>query len=1048
MRPISIEMRAFGSYRHETIDFSGIGGGLFLITGDTGAGKTTIFDAMVYALYDKTSGGARDGRMMLSQYAPPGDKTQVTFRFSYDGQVYQVTRSPEQPNWKKKTVDGREEYEELKRPLPPKVELIMPDGSCYPGKKREIDEKIEQIIGLNVGQFTQIAMLAQGEFIKLLHASSQERREIFARLFDTALYGKIEEELRNRAKELNMALAKNKDQITRELEQVRLIPESRLLERWLGYDEKFSESDGDALLALAADICRETKDAMGRAGEKLALVRKEKELLAEKIRAAAAVNQKLTEYELAKERLSLCKEREPEVGRKEKRLSEGKRALFVQGAYHNLRESKERFHEQQKKAQQLQAWMDENSGGLSQLQRSAEQARAEYDAKAPQLIAQRGRLRESLPEYDALKQERERQEKLNGELARAQKRLKRLKEQLADGEEEERRLGEKLTELREQIFIKEQVDLLRQGLKEGEPCPVCGALHHVYAPGGEPEAAETQGVTTKGALASGMPESREQKTDCLVMPESKEKKVGCQVMPESMGQETNCQVMPESREQKADCLVMPESKEKKAGCQAMPEGMGQETNCQVMPEGMGQKADCLVMPESMGQETNCQVMPESREQKTDCVKPPETGEQDIVLSAIEEEKRLRDRRQKLLLENRARSEQAEELRERVGELQRGQAGLEAALAQRSQKLPYETKEQAQREQERLEKALDALEQQKNDCGQAFQALQQTYMEKSGQLSQAKQNVASEEKRVKEAEAEFVRQMTEQRFAGEDEYLQKCISQPTIDALEAEISEYQTNLALAVNDVERLAKETSGKVKLDTASYESELSRCQEEQETLTKQERDLYSMLEVNERAKKQADQLYRARSQWRSQSAVLSHLEETASGKLSKRHMNFQTYIQRRYFKQIIDRANRRLYPMSGSQFLLRCRDVKDLSTQGAVGLDLDVYSVVNDQMRDVKTLSGGESFIAALSMALGMADMIQESRGSVHIDTMFIDEGFGSLSEETRNQAIAILNELSGGKRMVGIISHVSELKAQVETRLTVRKSEKGSRAQWQQG
>ena len=1022
MRPISIEMRAFGSYRHETIDFSGIGGGLFLITGDTGAGKTTIFDAMVYALYDKTSGGARDGRMMLSQYAPPGDKTQVTFRFSYDGLVYQVTRSPEQPNWKKKTVDGREEYEELKRPLPPKVELIMPDGSCYPGKKREIDEKIEQIIGLNVGQFTQIAMLAQGEFIKLLHASSQERREIFARLFDTALYGKIEEELRNRAKELNIALAKNKDQITRELEQVRLIPESRLLERWLGYDEKFSESDGDALLALAADICRETKDAMGRAGEKLALVRKEKELLAEKIRAAAAVNQKLTEYELAKERLSLCKEREPEVGRKEKRLSEGKRALFVQGAYHNLRESKERFHEQQKKAQQLQAWMDENSGGLSQLQRSAEQARAEYDAKAPQLIAQRGRLRESLPEYDALKQERERQEKLNGELARAQKRLTRLKEQLADGEEEERRLGEKLTELREQIFIKEQVDLLRQGLKEGEPCPVCGALHHVYAPGGEPEAAKTQGVTTKGALASGMPESREQKTDCLVMPESKEKKADCQVMPESMGQETNCQVMPGSMGQKADCQVMPEDKEQKASCQ--------------------------VMPESKEQKASCQVMPESRGQETDCAKLPETGEQDIVLSAIEEEKRLRDRRQKLLLENRARSEQAEELRERVGELQRGQAGLEAALAQRSQKLPYETKEQAQREQDRLETALDALEQQKNDCGQAFQALQQTYMEKSGQLSQAKLNVASEEKRVKEAEAEFVRQMTEQRFAGEDEYLQKCISQQTIDALEAEISEYQTNLALAVNDVERLAKETSGKVKLDTASYESEQARCQEEQETLTKQERDLYSMLEVNERAKKQADQLYRARSQWRRQSAVLSHLEETASGKLSKRHMNFQTYIQRRYFKQIIDRANRRLYPMSGSQFLLRCRDVKDLSTQGAVGLDLDVYSVVNDQMRDVKTLSGGESFIAALSMALGMADMIQESRGSVHIDTMFIDEGFGSLSEETRNQTIAILNELSGGKRMVGIISHVSELKAQVETRLTVRKTEKGSRAQWQQG
>ncbi len=279
-------------------------------------------------------------------------------------------------------------------------------------------------------------------------------------------------------------------------------------------------------------------------------------------------------------------------------------------------------------------------------------------------------------------------------------------------------------------------------------------------------------------------------------------------------------------------------------------------------------------------------------------------------------------------------------------------------------------------------------------------------------------------------------------------MQKRISQQTIDALEVEISEYRTKLALAEGNVERLAIETSGKVRQDTASYESELERYKKEQQTLKKQERDLYSMLESNERAKKQAEQLYNERSKRRRDAAVLSHLEDTATVKLSKRHMNFQTYIQRRYFRQIIERANRRLYPMSGSQFLLRCRDVKDLSTQGAVGLDLDVYSVVNDQVRDVKTLSGGESFIAALSMALGMADMIQESRGSVHIDTMFIDEGFGSLSEETRNQAIAILNELSGGKRMVGIISHVSELKAQVEIKLAVRKTEKGSKAEWQQG
>ncbi len=933
MRPISIEMRAFGSYRHETIDFSGVGGGLFLITGDTGAGKTTIFDAMTYALYDKTSGGARDGKMMLSQYAPPGDKTEVTFCFSYDGKEYRVTRSPEQPNWKKKTVDGREEYEELKRPLLPKVELMMPDGSCYPGKKREIDEKIEQIVGLNVGQFTQIAMIAQGEFLKLLHASSQERREIFARLFDTALYGKIEEKLRNRAKEMNIALAKNKERIIHELEQMRLIPESRLTERWIGYDQKFSESDGDALLALAADICQETKDAVERAEEKLARVGQGQELFAEKLRTAAAVNQKLTEYEQANKQRASLKEREPEIRQKEQRLSEGKRAIFVQAAYHNLQESKARCEEQFQRLQQLKAWMDENSGQLSELQRLAEQAKAEYDAGAPKMIARQSKIRDSLSEYDALREEREKQDKLAKDLAAAEKRLARLMEQLADGEEEERQLDMELIALREQILLKEQVYLLRQGLKEGEPCPVCGAVDHVYARSkmnADAPAAGLDGDATC-ALASGMPEAMEQET---------------------------------------------------------------------------------------------------------------------VISAIEKENQLRDRQQKLRMDNCSRKEQAEELRGRVSELQRNCAGQKAALAQRSQKLQYETKEQAQREQKRLEEALETLEKQKNDRLEAYQTRKQTCMEKGGQLTQARQNVESEEKRAQRAAADFERQLSEQGFAGEVEYLQKRISQQTIDALEAEISEYRTKLALAEGNVERLAIETSGKVRQDTASYESELERYKKEQQTLKKQERDLYSMLESNERAKKQAEQLYYERSKRRREAAVLSHLEDTATGKLSKRHMNFQTYIQRRYFRQIIERANRRLYPMSGSQFLLRCRDVKDLSTQGAVGLDLDVYSVVNDQVRDVKTLSGGESFIAALSMALGMADMIQESRGSVHIDTMFIDEGFGSLSEETRNQAIAILNELSGGKRMVGIISHVSELKAQVEIKLAVRKTEKGSKAEWQQG
>jgi exonuclease SbcC len=196
----------------------------------------------------------------------------------------------------------------------------------------------------------------------------------------------------------------------------------------------------------------------------------------------------------------------------------------------------------------------------------------------------------------------------------------------------------------------------------------------------------------------------------------------------------------------------------------------------------------------------------------------------------------------------------------------------------------------------------------------------------------------------------------------------------------------------------------------------------------------------------KKVKKLYREREEINEENQLITSLYKTANGKYSGKKINFQTYIQRRYFKQVIERANKRLYKMSNNQFILRCREMEDLGKSGYVGLDLDVYSIVNDQIRDVKTLSGGESFVAALSMALGMADIIQDSHGSVHIDTMFIDEGFGSLSDETRNQAIGILNELSEGKRLVGIISHVSELKAQVETKLVVSKTDSGSSTHWE--
>lgn len=175
--------------------------------------------------------------------------------------------------------------------------------------------------------------------------------------------------------------------------------------------------------------------------------------------------------------------------------------------------------------------------------------------------------------------------------------------------------------------------------------------------------------------------------------------------------------------------------------------------------------------------------------------------------------------------------------------------------------------------------------------------------------------------------------------------------------------------------------------------------------------------------------------------------LYQTANGKLGGSvGLDFQTYVQRQYFKQMIQAANRRLVYMNSERFMLQCRELDALGRQGEVGLDLDIYSLETDTTRDVKTLSGGESFMAALSMALGMADVIQNTAGNVQIDAMFIDEGFGSLDEESRGRAVSILKELAEGRRMIGIISHVTELKEQMDRKLVVEKTNKGSRVRWE--
>ncbi|WP_242996525.1 SbcC/MukB-like Walker B domain-containing protein [Coprococcus sp. AF21-14LB] len=245
----------------------------------------------------------------------------------------------------------------------------------------------------------------------------------------------------------------------------------------------------------------------------------------------------------------------------------------------------------------------------------------------------------------------------------------------------------------------------------------------------------------------------------------------------------------------------------------------------------------------------------------------------------------------------------------------------------------------------------------------------------------------------------------------------------------------------------LQEQASGKQITDTEAMQAELRQLQEQRKIQERIYQKKCSQNYQNEQAFEQLERYWKEIGSRKEEYELLQDLNKTANGTLSGSvKLDFETYVQRQYFKQVIYAANKRLVRMNFEQFYLECREISNLGNQGQSGLDMDVKSFLNDSVRDVKTLSGGESFLAALAMALGLADIIQNTAGAIRLDTMFIDEGFGSLDDESRNQAIQILNELAGDERLVGIISHVNELKEQIDRKLFIEKGENGSKAHWE--
>ena len=387
-------------------------------------------------------------------------------------------------------------------------------------------------------------------------------------------------------------------------------------------------------------------------------------------------------------------------------------------------------------------------------------------------------------------------------------------------------------------------------------------------------------------------------------------------------------------------------------------------------------------------------------------------------------------------------ERENRLREDEGALLAETASLKTQWEEQKKRLPMEQKREAEERRIQIVGRLEQLSQRRQETEREAERLKQEEGTLKGQQEAEEKNGRRLEEQRTLLKSEFAERARRSGFANEGEYRKAICTEAERARLSEEISDYEAQTAAArerANQCKEALKgaseESEDEVKPQLAGLLEELSQARE-LSLKAAAARTEY------EKAYGAVKELLKERRELMEKYQLIHTLYITADGKMSQTaRLDFQTFVQRQYFSQMIYAANRRLKRMTEGRFILKCRDLEALSLQGEAGLDLDVYSVETDSVRNVKTLSGGEAFLAALAMALGMADVIQDTAGSVEMGALFIDEGFGSLDDEARARAIAVLKELSGGKRMIGIISHVAELREQIEKKITVKRGEEGS-------
>lgn len=1010
MKPLRLEMSAFGAFAQgQIIDFSELGTrSFFLVHGPTGAGKTTILDAICFALYGDSSGAERSPEQMRSDFASPEEPTQVTFEFAVGGHDYRVSRSPRQPRPAKRGSGLTMEIPQAELYIMEEVGQWRPLASGW----SRVTEAVEEILGFKSSQFRQVVLLPQGQFRRLLTADSRDRQAILEVLFHTGRFSHIEAYFKEEANALRWQLEQiqqqkatllgivgsnsleelqekiaSTDRLLQEMaetiaakESEHILARKRLTE---GHRIKAIFAELDQACAGYAELQKQQKEMeedrriLEQARQALRLLPAEERLQAcrriagqagEEQQAASAELQKIGElYREARDTWKQEEDREGEreeasrqVARLENLLN---RVVEIQAAYSDLE----------------QALVVEGEAGLTCQEVELTLQKVQEDLKASR--EKEERAREIARQLPALAREREEKERLHQRrvelsgqkkrLLAAQKKVQAAQKSLEEAEKKYRHLKATSQHLQE-LWKSAQAALLAATLQEGSACPVCGSLHHPC------QARHSQAIPSPEEI-----DKLEQELEQAQLNRQNAQK-----------QLLTCQSHSQDLENRIKLLC---------------EDLGVES-----------QRNPLELQMELNDLDKCQQ---------------------AARLAVGEQEKLARQVSELQKQAAGLAENLKKVQQENSQAIQKSSGLRAVYEERVRQVPAEMLDEMQlrqawqqvaEQQEMLKEALEKARLQLEEAGQRLAAADDRAQRTEVHYSEARQDLEKEEKN-------FAARLRASVFASEEEYRLARRGEPEMHQLESRLREFDTALGAAEDRLRRSKLQATGLEAPLLEELEREARIKEEESKELHNQISRLSEQVERERRLGQKLDLLVQQLGEKEDQYQVLGRLAEVANGR-NPLGITFQRFVLGALLEDVISAASERLKIMSRGRFILQ-RTLERSRSNAAGGLDMEVFDNHTGTARPVTSLSGGESFLASLSLALGLAEVVQSYAGGIRLDTLFIDEGFGSLDADSLDYALRVLIDLQKEGRLVGIISHIEDLKERIDTRLEVTKTARGS-------